>query len=77
MEQVEDAVIVFHPPYPIYAANYYPTQVNALKSFAESKGIPYVNHWQNWQDPNSEEILDFLEDKSVPNSDEAEVWANV
>ncbi|MBO0589164.1 SGNH/GDSL hydrolase family protein [Sporosarcina sp. E16_8] len=75
-EHVKDAVIVLHPPNPIYAATYYPAQVTALKSFAEAEGIPYVNHWTNWPDQATEEILSLLGDKSMPNSDGAEVWAN-
>lgn len=75
-EHVEDAVIVLHPPNPIYAATYYPAQVTALKSFAEAEGIPYVNHWSEWPNQATEEILAFLDDKSTPNSDGAEVWAN-
>ena len=75
-EQVEDAVVVLQPPYPIYDATYYPTQVEALQAFANSEGIPYVNHWDAWPDADSVELLDYLEDKKVPNSDGAEVWAN-
>ena len=75
-EQVEDAVVVLQPSYPIYAATYYPTQVEALQAFASSEGIPFVNHWDSWPDFDSEELLNYLEDKKVPNSDGAEVWAN-
>ena len=75
-EQVADAIIVLHPPNPLFAATYYPTQVAALQLYAETEGIPYVNHWEGWPDQTTEELLTYLEDKSRPNSDGAEVWAN-
>ncbi len=73
---VEDSVLVLHPSNPIYNAVHYPKQVNALQEFAKDEGIPYVNTWLNWPDTDSDEIKDLLDDKSMPNSDGAEVWAN-
>lgn len=76
IEESDDTVIVLHPPNPIHAATYYPTQVKALKSFAKSEGIPYINHWENWPDPDTEEINKYLDDDGAPNSEGAELWAN-
>ncbi|MCZ2258643.1 SGNH/GDSL hydrolase family protein [Sporosarcina sp. G11-34] len=76
-EETEDAVVVLHPPNPIHAASYYPTQVSALNSFAESAGIPYIDHWKQWPDPDTDEINDYLDDNGSPNKEGAEVWANV
>jgi len=75
-KETEDAVVILQPPNPIHAATYYPTQVNALKSFAESAGIPYIDHWKQWPDPESDEITDYLDDNGSPNKDGAEIWAN-
>ena len=74
--QTEDAVVVLHPPNPIYAAAYYPQQVSALKSFAELEGIPYVDHWKQWPDPTTDEISAYLVDEGAPNKDGVEIWAN-
>lgn len=73
---VTDSVLVLHPANPIYSANYYPQQINALGLFAETEGIPIITHWDAWPDPSTEEILTYLDEKSTPNSEGAEVWSN-
>ena len=73
---VEDAVIVLQPPNPIHQASFYPIQVNALQSFAKTKGIPYINHWTKWPDQDSDDILALIDEDNMPNHDGAEVWAN-
>ena len=73
---VEDAVIVLHPPHPIHRATYYPTQVSALQNFAVAGGIPYINHWPDWPDKDSDELLEFIDERSMPSKNGARVWAN-
>lgn len=75
-DKTEDAIVVLHPPNPIYAATYYPQQVSALKSFAESEGIPYLDHWKQWPDPETDEISSYLDEDGAPNNDGAEIWAS-
>jgi len=77
MEETKDAVVVLHPSNPIHAASYYPTQIRALKTFAESEDFPYIDHWAQWPDPESDEINNFLDDNGSPNQAGADVWANV
>lgn len=76
-EQVADAVLVINPSHPIHAATYYPTQIEALKSFAESNAIPFINHWSEWPNHQSEEINEFLTDDGAPNEEGLELWSNV
>jgi hypothetical protein len=40
-----DAIIILHPPQPIFGAGYYLAQVQALSQFATLYGYPYINHW--------------------------------
>lgn len=73
---VEDVVLVLQPPQPFHEATFYLTQVNALESFAESKNIPYINHWTSWPDSDSDEVLQFLNEDRSPNSEGADLWTN-
>jgi hypothetical protein len=75
-ENNENTILMLQPPQPIYDANFYPSQVEALKEFAEEQGYAYFDHWTSWPDPESEEILDYLDDESNPNEDGAKLWAN-
>jgi hypothetical protein len=75
-ENNENTILMLQPPQPIYDANFYPSQVEDLKEFAEEQGYAYFNHWTSWPDPESEEILDYLDDESNPNEDGAKLWAN-
>ena len=72
----EDAVIMLQPPNPIHNATYYPAQVEALQNYAEEQGIIYLNHWTNWPEQTSEDILNYLnEETNTPNEKGHEVWA--
>ena len=73
---VEDAVVVLHPPQPVHRATYYPTQVSSLASFAATENIPYIDHWADWPDTESDELPQFLTEEGAPNSEGAEIWAN-
>jgi hypothetical protein len=75
-ENNENTILMLQPPQPIYDANFYPSQVEDLKEFAEEQGYAYFDHWTSWPDPESEEILDYLDDESNPNEDGAKLWAN-
>ena len=71
-----DTAFLLQPPHPIYAATYYPLQVQALAEFAVEEGIPYFDHWPKWPDPNSEEINNYLNENGHPNEEGHKVWAN-
>jgi hypothetical protein len=75
-KEVEDAVLVLQPSNPIYTASDYLTQVAALKQFAETEEIPYVDHWEMWPDPDSKKIAAYLVKNSIPNQKGSEVWAD-
>ena len=75
-DEVEDAVVVLHPPQLLHRAMNYPRQVQSVKSFADSNNIPYIDHWTEWPEINSDELATFLDEDNWPNSDGAEVWAN-
>ncbi|EIM05702.1 hypothetical protein A1A1_14744 [Planococcus antarcticus DSM 14505] len=73
--QVEDAVLVLHPPQPIYGAGYYLAQVTALEEFAATTGYAYIDHWSAWPDTDDESLQDYLTEDGLPNDQGAELWA--
>lgn len=73
---VEDAVLILQPAQPIPGANFYPSQVAALQNFAAEENIPYIDHWQNWPNPDTEEFLQYVTEDHVPNAEGAEIWAS-
>lgn len=76
LEEVEDAAFFITPPQPIHEPNYYMTQINNLKKFVESKDIPFIDHWDQWPDVDSEDILDYVDDEYEPTDKGVEAWAN-
>ncbi|WP_338470969.1 SGNH/GDSL hydrolase family protein [Niallia sp. XMNu-256] len=75
-ESLPETTVILQPPHPIYNAFHYPRQVEALAGFAADNGIPYLNHWEAWPDPKTEEIKSYLtEDASQPSTQGHEVWA--
>ncbi|MCQ6274662.1 SGNH/GDSL hydrolase family protein [Bacillus sp. V3B] len=77
-EEYPDSVFILQPPHPLYNATYYPIQVGELKKYAEAQGIVYLNHWEAWPDPATEEIKEYLEeDSSQPSAKGHELWAEV
>lgn len=72
----EDVVIILQPPNPIHNAVYYPGQVDALQAYAQEHDIIYLDHWTNWPDQTSDDILDYIdEEDSTPNEKGHEIWA--
>ncbi|MBM4761472.1 SGNH/GDSL hydrolase family protein [Bacillus sp. B15-48] len=55
-------VLIIQPPYPLYQATFYPLEVAAIKTFAEQRNIPYLDHWTAWPDASSEELLTYVEE---------------
>ncbi|ETI69174.1 SGNH/GDSL hydrolase family protein [Neobacillus vireti] len=67
---------ILQPSYPLYKAKIYPQQVAGLKKFAEEQGLPYLNHWDAWPDPNSDAIKDnLLPDQSAPSEKGNKIWS--
>lgn len=73
---IDDAELIVMPSQPIYRPNFYGTQIRALEKFAESRAIPYIDHWEEWPDTDSENIYDYLEEDSAPNDMGATAWAS-
>ena len=77
-ESNSEHVLLLQPTNPLFQANYYPIQVNSLQKFAEEEGIPYLNHWTAWPDPDSEEIQEYLIGEGAatkPSKKGHQVWA--
>ena len=74
--ELPDATFVIQPANPIYNANLYPKQVSALKDYAETKKITYLDHWKIWPEGNSIEILDYINQDGTPNKKGYEIWSN-
>ena len=73
--KVEDAVLVLHPPQPIYGAGYYLAQVAALDEFAAINGYAYIDHWSAWPDTDDVELKNYLTEDGLPNDKGAGLWA--
>lgn len=73
--EVEDAVLVLHPPQPIYGAGYYLAQITALKEFTQIYSYDYIDHWSSWPDTDNEVLKDHLTEDGLPNNKGAELWA--
>ncbi|MGH2317002.1 SGNH/GDSL hydrolase family protein [Planococcus sp. SE5232] len=71
----EDALVVLHPPQPIYGAGYYLSQVTALNEFASTNGYAYIDHWSAWPDTDDELLKEYLAEDGLPNNKGAQVWA--
>jgi len=74
--ELPNATLLLQPANPIYNAKLYPNQVAALKDYAESKNITYLDHWKNWPEGNNIEILDFINQNGTPNKKGYEIWSN-
>ncbi|MCM3124188.1 MULTISPECIES: SGNH/GDSL hydrolase family protein [unclassified Mesobacillus] len=73
----KEAIVLLQPANPLYQAKYYPLQVEALKEYADRNNISYINHWDAWPDPQSEEIKNFLiGEPSTPNENGHMLWAD-
>lgn len=75
-EQLPNVTFILQPANPIYNASLYPTQVAALKEYAESENITYLDHWKDWPKGDSNEILDYINQDGTPNKKGYEIWSN-
>ena len=75
-DYVSDAAFLISPPQPIYGARFYLTQITALEQYTTDARIPYINHWVNWPDHQTEEILPYLDDNSLPTELGIETWSD-
>ncbi|MBO0602559.1 hypothetical protein I2483_12905 [Sporosarcina sp. E16_3] len=73
---VEDVSFLVTPPQPIYRAGYYLTQIQALKKFTSARGIPYINHWPNWPDTRSDELLTYIDETRMPTESGIKAWSD-
>ncbi|WP_210364483.1 SGNH/GDSL hydrolase family protein [Bacillus sp. REN3] len=71
------AVVILQPANPLSKARYYPLQVEALKEYADTNGIPFLDHWQAWpvEDENSMRALLLDGDPAYPNEAGNQIWA--
>lgn len=75
-ESVPGVAIFVQPPNPLHQAKNYPITVQLLKDSMQSKGITYLDHWENWPDPNGDDILNYLEKSDGwANLEGQQVWA--
>ena len=73
---VEDVSFLVTPPQPIYRAGYYLTQIQALEKFTSARGIPYINHWSNWPDTGSDELLTYIDEARIPTERGITAWSD-
>lgn len=75
----EEAVVMIQPPNPIYQGVHFPSQVELYKNYLLDQGYLYLDHWLEWPDFNSEDILPLLdldenEDRRHVSEAGAELW---
>lgn len=75
-QSVSDSVLVIHPSQPLASAIYYPTEVEAFKSYVISRGFTYINHWADWPVGNKDQMNTYLTEDSTPNNEGAALWAS-
>lgn len=75
LKEVEDASFFITPPQPIHEPNYYMTQINALHNFVESRDIPFIDHWDQWPDVSSDDMLEYVNDQYEPTDKGIDAWA--
>jgi hypothetical protein len=74
--QNKQLITILQPSAPVYKANNYPNDAEALKQFAKENGYDYINHWTAWPDYRSEGILNYLtKTPGQPNDDGEKLWA--
>ena len=73
---VADVSFLVTPPQPIYRAGYYLTQIQALETFTAAQGIPYIDHWENWPDTLSEELLEYVDVEGEPTDAGVAAWSD-
>ena len=75
-EQNEQVITILQPSAPVYKANNYPSDANALENFAKENSYEYINHWSAWPDYHSEDILNYLtKTPGQPNDKGEKIWA--
>ncbi|WP_080843890.1 SGNH/GDSL hydrolase family protein [Cytobacillus gottheilii] len=70
-----ETVFVLQPPQPIYQANFYLTQLEELKKYAEQNELLYLDHWTAWPETQDAALLDYLTEENSPNSEGQIVWS--
>ncbi|MBD7909408.1 hypothetical protein [Sporosarcina gallistercoris] len=75
-KSVQDAAFIVTPPQPILKANYYDSQIAALKKFTSANGIPYVEHWPSWPPTNSDELLNYVRKDQSLTDQGVKTWSD-
>ncbi len=71
-----DAVVLLQPANPLSNARFYPRQVEALKAYADTNGLDYLDHWQAWPETEAERLQLLADgDPSFPNEAGHKLWA--
>lgn len=73
--KVKDALIILHPPQPIFGAGYYLAQISALSEFSTIYSYDYIDHWSAWPDTDDVKLKDYLTEDGLPNEQGAALWA--
>lgn len=70
-----DMTFILQPPNPVYQRSYYADHVDGLRQYAKKEDILYINHWEAWPDPESQDIMDDLQkDARTPNKKGYQLW---
>lgn len=66
-----DIMILLQPSNPIPDAHYYPLEEKKLREYAKDHHYPYIDHWKDWNDVESQ-----VTKKELPNKEGNEVWSS-
>lgn len=73
----QDVSLMIQPPQPLYQTIFYPKDIEALQNFAKERSIFYLDHWKEWPDSQSDELLQYVEeDRIAPNEKGNQLWAS-
>jgi len=71
----KELVLMVQPPNPLYAATYYPSEVQQLQKFTEGNDLIYLNHWDNWPALDDVKMKDYLTEDNKANEKGYAIWA--
>ncbi|WP_148296505.1 SGNH/GDSL hydrolase family protein [Halalkalibacter hemicellulosilyticus] len=71
---LEETEIILMPGNPLYGAEYYLQQNEALEQFAEQEGYLFVDHWFAWPATDDPDLQNYI-DSARPNEQGHQLWA--
>lgn len=76
-EADENFTIYVQPPHPVFGTHFYPLYVEQLKDYALENGYNYIDHWSDWPDVESDDLLLYVnQEHQMPTQEGHERWSS-